>query len=203
MALSPPDVVTAWLALTPSDAANGCLRFLPGSHRQQLPHVDTFAQGNLLLKGQAIQVRHDAAALPATGFGFHHVPAWFDGNDARHQTQGAVCPSVAVRNWKALRVSAWSSPQARPPCTTSAWRTAPPPPPLTPSHAWGWPSATWRRTCSRACSRRTQVGGGVIQGGALPGLARPQSSLPGSPVHSSATEDNALTSPLHINRIVQ
>jgi ectoine hydroxylase-related dioxygenase (phytanoyl-CoA dioxygenase family) len=59
VALSPPDVVTAWLALTPSDAANGCLRFLPGSHRQQLPHVDTFAQGNLLLKGQAIQVRRD------------------------------------------------------------------------------------------------------------------------------------------------
>lgn len=33
--LDPPDVVTAWLALTPADTANGCLRFLPGSHSKQ------------------------------------------------------------------------------------------------------------------------------------------------------------------------
>ncbi|KAL4448274.1 hypothetical protein ABPG75_005493 [Micractinium tetrahymenae] len=52
--LDPPDVVTAWLALTPSNAANGCLHFLPGSHTKQLPHVETCAQGNLLLKGQTI-----------------------------------------------------------------------------------------------------------------------------------------------------
>lgn len=55
--LDPPDVVTAWLALTPANAANGCLHFEPGSHLEQLPHVDTFAEGNLLLKGQTIEVR--------------------------------------------------------------------------------------------------------------------------------------------------
>lgn len=33
--LDPPDVVTAWLALTPANAANGCLHFLPGSHTKQ------------------------------------------------------------------------------------------------------------------------------------------------------------------------
>ncbi|PSC70320.1 phytanoyl-dioxygenase [Micractinium conductrix] len=52
--LDPPDVVTAWLALTPSGPDNGCLHFAPGTHWQQLPHVDTFAEGNLLLKGQTI-----------------------------------------------------------------------------------------------------------------------------------------------------
>ena len=56
MALEPPDVVTAWLALTPSSAANGCLHFQPASHLQQLPHVQTLAEGNLLLKGQTIEV---------------------------------------------------------------------------------------------------------------------------------------------------
>lgn len=79
MALSPPDVVTAWLALTPSAASNGCLRFLPGSHQRQLPHVATFAPGNLLLKGQAIQVRQGMAAENAahTVSGPNRrVPAW-------------------------------------------------------------------------------------------------------------------------------
>ncbi len=31
--LIPPNVVTIWLALDPVDEANGCLRYLPGSHR--------------------------------------------------------------------------------------------------------------------------------------------------------------------------
>ena len=30
--LTPPNVVTIWLALDPVDEANGCLRYLPGSH---------------------------------------------------------------------------------------------------------------------------------------------------------------------------
>ena len=49
-------MVTAWFALTPSGPENGCLRFLPGLHTRQLPHEDTYAPGNLLLKGQTIRV---------------------------------------------------------------------------------------------------------------------------------------------------
>lgn len=49
-------MVTAWVALTPSTPANGCLRFLRGSHLSQLPHQDTYAPGNMLLKGQSIEV---------------------------------------------------------------------------------------------------------------------------------------------------
>jgi hypothetical protein len=51
-------VATVWLALTPANAENGCLHFQPSSHLQQMPHVDTHAEGNLLLKGQTIQARH-------------------------------------------------------------------------------------------------------------------------------------------------
>ena len=47
------DEITAWVALSPSNIANGCMRFVPGSHTRQLvPHVDTFAENNLLSRGQ-------------------------------------------------------------------------------------------------------------------------------------------------------
>lgn len=58
--LSSPDVCTAWVALTPSDAANGAMAVIPGSHRQdQIPHRDTFDRHNLLTRGQEIAVEVD------------------------------------------------------------------------------------------------------------------------------------------------
>lgn len=48
--LEPNDAVTLWLALDPVDTANGCIRYIPGSHRHRLrPHGRTevlgFSQG--------------------------------------------------------------------------------------------------------------------------------------------------------------
>jgi len=58
--LSAPDVATAWVALTPSNAANGAMATLPGSHRfDQMPHHDTFHRHNLLTRGQEIAVDVD------------------------------------------------------------------------------------------------------------------------------------------------
>ena len=58
--LSAPDVVSAWVALTPSNTANGAMGVMPGSHRmQQLPHRDTFDKNNLLTRGQEIAVEVD------------------------------------------------------------------------------------------------------------------------------------------------
>ena len=37
--LSSPDVVTAWVALTPSLPENGCMRVVPGTHLRQVPHA--------------------------------------------------------------------------------------------------------------------------------------------------------------------
>lgn len=48
------EIVTAWVALTESTPENGCVRVLPGSHHARLPHVETFAPGNMLSHGQAI-----------------------------------------------------------------------------------------------------------------------------------------------------
>lgn len=60
--LSAPDVMTVWVAFSTSDATSGCMRVVPGSHRlEQVPHRDTFAEHNLLTRGQEIAVEVDEA----------------------------------------------------------------------------------------------------------------------------------------------
>jgi non-haem Fe2+, alpha-ketoglutarate-dependent halogenase len=55
--LEPNTITTAWIALTPSNRESGCMQVAPGSHNlNQLPHKDTFEEGNLLSRGQEIQV---------------------------------------------------------------------------------------------------------------------------------------------------
>jgi hypothetical protein len=54
--LSSPDVITAWVALTASVPENGCMEVVPGTHLRQVEHVDTFADSNLLSRGQEIRV---------------------------------------------------------------------------------------------------------------------------------------------------
>jgi len=50
-------LVTAWIALSPSTPASGCMDFVRGSHQNPiLPHEDTFDDNNLLSRGQEIRV---------------------------------------------------------------------------------------------------------------------------------------------------
>jgi non-heme Fe2+,alpha-ketoglutarate-dependent halogenase len=77
--LSSPDVATAWVALTPSNDANGAMAVVPGSHKlDQMPHRDTFHRHNLLTRGQEIAVEVDEAkAVPLNlrpgEMSLHHV----------------------------------------------------------------------------------------------------------------------------------
>lgn len=77
--LSRPDIVTAWVALSVSDMANGAMRVVPGSHlKDQLPHKDTFAQNNLLTRGQEVMVEVDERTvvdmtLQPGEMSLHHV----------------------------------------------------------------------------------------------------------------------------------
>jgi non-heme Fe2+,alpha-ketoglutarate-dependent halogenase len=76
--LSSPDVATAWLALTPSTPENGNMRVIPGTHRRQMAHQDTFAEANLLSRGQevAVTVDEDEAVditLQPGQMSLHHV----------------------------------------------------------------------------------------------------------------------------------
>jgi hypothetical protein len=54
--LSSPDVVTAWIAFSPSIPQSGNMRVVAGTHRSQVPHTDTFAKENLLSRGQEVAV---------------------------------------------------------------------------------------------------------------------------------------------------
>jgi len=50
------DVVTAWIALSPAKAESGVMKVEPGSHKVDLPQVNTYAKDNLLSRGQEIPV---------------------------------------------------------------------------------------------------------------------------------------------------
>lgn len=77
--LDPADIVTAWVALSDSTAANGAMRVIPDSHLlDQIAHRDTFAPGNLLSRGQEIAVAVNEAEarmleLKAGEMSLHHV----------------------------------------------------------------------------------------------------------------------------------
>jgi ectoine hydroxylase-related dioxygenase (phytanoyl-CoA dioxygenase family) len=76
--LSSPEVVTAWIAFTPSTPESGCMRVIPGSHRELVRHEDTFAADNMLSRGQEIAVEVDLAravdvVLQPGEMSLHHV----------------------------------------------------------------------------------------------------------------------------------
>ena len=53
--LSSPDVVTAWLALSPASVESGCMRVMPCTHRGEvMPHEDRYHNDNMLTRGQEI-----------------------------------------------------------------------------------------------------------------------------------------------------
>ena len=76
--LSSPDVVTAWIALTPSTRESGCMQVVPGTHHAQVPHEDRFDDANLLSRGQEVAVKVDPATvvdveLQPGQMSLHHV----------------------------------------------------------------------------------------------------------------------------------
>jgi non-heme Fe2+,alpha-ketoglutarate-dependent halogenase len=77
--LRPYEHVTAWLALTDATAGNGCMEFLPGSHRKgQLPHRAGVVAASVNRAGQAVVGAIDDAPavhapLRAGEFSLHHT----------------------------------------------------------------------------------------------------------------------------------
>ena len=54
------DEVTAWIAFSEVSKQAGCMKFIPGSHKQNIvAHSDTFSDDNLLSRGQEIAVEVD------------------------------------------------------------------------------------------------------------------------------------------------
>lgn len=77
--LSTPDVVTAWLALSPSTLESGAMRVAPGTHKwDQIAHKDSFDERNLLTRGQEVAADIDGntavdLVLQPGAFSLHHV----------------------------------------------------------------------------------------------------------------------------------
>jgi non-heme Fe2+,alpha-ketoglutarate-dependent halogenase len=77
--LTPPNVTTAWIALSESTTKNGCMRVVPGTHKMPLmPQRETYGAENMLSRGQEIAVEVDEAKavdmpLMPGEFSLHHV----------------------------------------------------------------------------------------------------------------------------------
>ena len=77
--LSCHEVVTAWIALSPSTVESGCMKMMPGSHKwDEVEHEDTFDEDNLLTRGQVMKRNFDEEAasnvvLQPGSISLHHV----------------------------------------------------------------------------------------------------------------------------------
>jgi non-heme Fe2+,alpha-ketoglutarate-dependent halogenase len=76
--LHPPNVTTAWIALSESSPENGCMRVIPGSHHETLPQIETYARDNALSRGQEIAVKVDESqaadlVLKPGEMSLHHI----------------------------------------------------------------------------------------------------------------------------------
>tara|TARA_A100000164_G_C21748479_1_gene695819 strand:+ start:81 stop:908 length:828 start_codon:yes stop_codon:yes gene_type:complete len=75
--LEPYNWVTVWLAVTDANEENGCMRMLPGSHKENLKtHEQKFDENNLLTRGQTITnvplEKTDPIILKAGQISLHH-----------------------------------------------------------------------------------------------------------------------------------
>lgn len=103
--LSEPEVVTAWIAFSPSTVESGCMRVIPRSHTvDQLPHVDTHAENNLLSRGQevAVEVNENEAVdivLQPGQMSLHHVRLLHGSNANRssHRRVGMTFRYISTR----------------------------------------------------------------------------------------------------------
>jgi ectoine hydroxylase-related dioxygenase (phytanoyl-CoA dioxygenase family) len=76
--LSTPDVISAWVALSPATMESGAMRVIPRTHGEQVGHRDTYDRRNLLSRGQEIEVEVDESkavdmVLQPGEMSLHHV----------------------------------------------------------------------------------------------------------------------------------
>ncbi|MDP7037855.1 MAG: phytanoyl-CoA dioxygenase family protein [Myxococcota bacterium] len=77
--LEPAQVVTAWVALTPSTKRSGCVQVLPKTHLgEDYAHRDTFKKDNMLTRGQELELEIDpeevvSLELAPGEMSLHHI----------------------------------------------------------------------------------------------------------------------------------
>ena len=99
--LTPPDVVTAWIALSPSLSSNGCMRVVPGTQTQpMLPQRETYIPENALSRGQemAAAVHEEDAvdlSLQPGEMSLHHI--WIVHGSNANTSQDTPRIGIAIR----------------------------------------------------------------------------------------------------------
>ncbi len=64
MGMTSNDFVTPWIALSPSNRETGCMSMIPGTHKNHIrPHDDTFAEDNILTRGQVVKDVDESSAV--------------------------------------------------------------------------------------------------------------------------------------------
>jgi len=76
--LQPPQVTTAWIALSPSTLESGCMQVMPGTQKMQFSQRETYALDNALSRGQEIVLEVDeskavALSLEPGEMSLHHI----------------------------------------------------------------------------------------------------------------------------------
>ena len=103
--LDKAEETTLWVALSPATEESGCMRFIPGSHRERIvPHADSFAADNLLTRGQESRSRWTRT----------RPWMWCSGR-ARPRCTTATCSTPPARTARATGASARPSAISRPP----------------------------------------------------------------------------------------
>jgi non-haem Fe2+, alpha-ketoglutarate-dependent halogenase len=108
--LDTPRLVTAWVALTDSTAENGCMRVVPGTHRERLPH-NARPGGDSMLKTAALdsneidESRAVDLVLQAGQMSLHHADLVHgsrpNGSDGKRIGVAVryVSPAVKQESW--------------------------------------------------------------------------------------------------------
>ena len=64
MGIEPHEFISPWIALSHSNRETGCMSMIPGSHRWEIQqHEETFADDNILTRGQAINDIDESLAV--------------------------------------------------------------------------------------------------------------------------------------------
>lgn len=76
--LDKPKALTAWVALTPATPENGCMKVVPGTHREWVKHAVRNAPSSMLPLGEEVAAKVDeadaiACPLEAGEMSMHHV----------------------------------------------------------------------------------------------------------------------------------
>ena len=94
LSLNRPDYISAWVALSTSSRANGCMRVVLGSHQTGLPHSTKPDDDNMLGSGLTVDTDIDEARtvdveLAPGEMSLHHAHA-IHGSNPNHSTQKRI-----------------------------------------------------------------------------------------------------------------